>query len=127
MQLQEALGGADTHTTMSGVAHRAFENDIEALRATREFFDFLPLNSREKPPTITTEDTRERREESLRYICPDDPNQPYDMLEVIKKVRIAIHDGRMKGRRGQGREGEAQTGALGGSDCSEGGGNNQAD
>lgn len=85
--MQEALGGADTHTTMSGVAHRAFENDIEALRATREFFDFLPLNSREKPPTITTEDTRDRREESLRYICPDDPNQPYDMLEVIKKVR----------------------------------------
>jgi propionyl-CoA carboxylase beta chain len=44
--LQEGLGGADTHTQMSGVAHRAFENDLEALRATREFFDFLPLNCR---------------------------------------------------------------------------------
>lgn len=43
---KEALGGADTHTTVSGVAHRAFENDIEALRATRDLFDFLPLNSR---------------------------------------------------------------------------------
>ncbi len=52
---QEALGGAETHTTVSGVAHRAFENDIEALRATRELFDFLPLNCREKPPAVATE------------------------------------------------------------------------
>ena len=40
---------------MSGVAHRAFENDIEALRATRDLFDFLPLNCREKPPAVATE------------------------------------------------------------------------
>lgn len=83
---QEELGGAETHTSISGVAHRAFDNDIEALRATREFFDYLPLNSRDKPPTVATEDTRYRAEESLRYMCPDDPNIPYDMLEVIKKV-----------------------------------------
>lgn len=76
------------------MAHRAFENDIEALRATRDFFDFLPLNSREKPPTVATEDTRDRCEESLRYICPDDPNQPYDMLEVIKKVRTSQRERR---------------------------------
>lgn len=48
-------GGAETHTSVSGVAHRAFENDIEALRATRDLFDFLPLNCREKPPAVTTE------------------------------------------------------------------------
>ena len=40
---QEELGGAVTHTTKSGVADVAFENDIDALLATREFFDFLPL------------------------------------------------------------------------------------
>jgi len=84
---QEALGGADTHTSVSGVAHNAFENDVEALRATREFFNFLPISSREKPPSIETEDSRERKEPSLRYICPDDPNMPYDMKEVVKKVR----------------------------------------
>lgn len=83
---QEDLGGADTHTKQSGVAHNAFENDVEALRATRDFFNFLPLNCREKPPAVDTEDTRQRKEPSLRYIAPDDPNLPYDMQEVIKKV-----------------------------------------
>lgn len=83
---QEELGGAETHTTMSGVAHCAFDNDIEALRATRLLLDFLPLNSREKPPAVQTEDSRHRQEACLRYLCPDDPNHPYDMTEVVKKV-----------------------------------------
>ncbi len=83
---QEDLGGAETHTTMSGVAHCAFDNDVEALRATRALFDYLPLNSREKPPAVQTEDTRYRQEDCLRYMCPDDPNQPYEMTEVVKKV-----------------------------------------
>lgn len=83
---QEELGGAHTHTTRSGVAHGAFENDIEALKAMRELYDFLPLNNREKPPVRPTEDYRERAEESLRLLVPDDPNVPYDMLSVVKKV-----------------------------------------
>ena len=41
---QEQLGGADTHTAISGVAHRAFENDVEILRAARVLFDYLPLS-----------------------------------------------------------------------------------
>ena len=41
---QEQLGGADTHTAISGVAHRAFENDVEVLRAARTLFDYLPLS-----------------------------------------------------------------------------------
>ena len=41
---QEELGGADTHTTLSGVAHRAFETDVDALRAARELVDYLPLS-----------------------------------------------------------------------------------
>ena len=47
---QEELGGAVTHTTKSGVADVAFENDIDALLATREFFDFLPLSNRHDIP-----------------------------------------------------------------------------
>ena len=43
---QETLGGATSHTTLSGVAHAAFENDIEALRATRELFGFLPSSNK---------------------------------------------------------------------------------
>ena len=43
---QETLGGATSHTTMSGVAHLAFDNDLEALRAARELFGFLPLSNK---------------------------------------------------------------------------------
>lgn len=47
---QESLGGATSHTTLSGVAHAAFDNDIEALRSTRELFGFLPMSNKGKPP-----------------------------------------------------------------------------
>jgi propionyl-CoA carboxylase beta chain len=83
---QEELGGAETHTSISGVAHGAFENDVIALRNMREFYDFLPLNNQDKPEPKQTNDSRDRIEESLRYLVPDDPNQPYDMLSVVKKV-----------------------------------------
>ena len=84
---QEALGGADTHTTLSGVAHRSFENDVETLRATREFFDYLPLSWQHEGPVVQTEDSRDRLEPSLRYLVPDDANVGYDMCSVINKVR----------------------------------------
>ena len=82
----EDLGGALTHTTKSGVADRAFENDVEALAATRRFFDFLPLSNRTKPPTRKTADRPERIERSLDTLVPANPNQPYDMKELIEKV-----------------------------------------
>jgi propionyl-CoA carboxylase beta chain len=64
---QEELGGADTHTQISGVAHGAYENDIEALQALRELYAYLPLNNKSKPPVVQTEDSRHRLESSLRY------------------------------------------------------------
>ena len=83
---QEELGGAETHTSVSGVAHAAFENDVTALRALRDFYEYLPLNNTAEVPVKPTEDSRDREEASLRYLVPDDPNVPYDMIEVIKKV-----------------------------------------
>ncbi|MGD1954500.1 MAG: acyl-CoA carboxylase subunit beta [Sphingomonadales bacterium] len=83
---QEQLGGAITHSTKSSVADLALENDIEALMQTRRFFDFLPLNSREAPPQVTTFDDPERVEMSLDTLVPPNPNQPYDMHELIKKT-----------------------------------------
>jgi propionyl-CoA carboxylase beta chain len=82
----EELGGAVTHTTKSGVADAAFENDIEALLQLRRFFDFLPLNNREKAPVRTTQDDPERLDYSLDTLVPENPNQPYDMKELIVKV-----------------------------------------
>ena len=83
---REELGGATTHTAKSGVADRAFENDTEALLYLRRFIDFLPANNGEKPPLRPTPDVAERTEESLDTLVPDNPNQPYDIKELIEKV-----------------------------------------
>jgi propionyl-CoA carboxylase beta subunit len=82
----EELGGARTHTTKSSVADAAFDNDVEALYNLRRFFDFLPLNNREKPPSRPFFDSPARTEPSLDTLVPDNPNKPYDMKELIVKI-----------------------------------------
>jgi propionyl-CoA carboxylase beta chain len=82
----EELGGAVTHTTKSGVADLAFDNDVEALLMLRRFFNYLPLNNREKPPVVECNDPAERLEPSLDTLVPDNPNKPYDIKELIAKV-----------------------------------------
>ena len=82
----EELGGAMTHSTKSGVADRAFENDIEALLMLRRFMNYLPANNREKPPFRPTPDPADRLDFSLDTLIPDNPNKPYDMKELILKV-----------------------------------------
>jgi len=63
---QEALGGADTHTQVSGVAHRAFDTEMEALRAVRDLVDYLPLSNTKETPVKLTEDEVGRVEEGLK-------------------------------------------------------------
>ncbi|MEW6428934.1 MAG: acyl-CoA carboxylase subunit beta [Thermodesulfobacteriota bacterium] len=82
----EELGGAHTHSTRSGVADGAFDNDVEALLLLRRFVNFLPANNREKAPVWPTDDPADREEPSLDTIVPRDANHPYDMKEVIRKV-----------------------------------------
>jgi len=83
---QEELGGAHTHTTRSGVAHWSFTNDADALFMLREFMGFLPASNREPPPLRATRDPPDREEASLDSLVPDNPNKPYDMMELIRKV-----------------------------------------
>ncbi len=83
---QEELGGAITHSTKTSVADLALENDIEALLAARDFFDFLPLNNREEVPERPNADPWDRREDSLDTLIPASATQPYDMHEVIRKT-----------------------------------------
>ena len=82
----EELGGAITHTTKSGVADLAFEDDVEALLMLRRFFNYLPLNNREKPPVRRSTDPADRLDASLDTLVPDNPNKPYDIKELISKV-----------------------------------------
>jgi propionyl-CoA carboxylase beta subunit len=83
---QEELGGAVTHTTRSGVADLAFENDVEALLQLRRFLDFLPSSNRAKAPRRPTRDPAARAEASLDTLVPGNPNKPYDMRELIAKI-----------------------------------------
>ncbi len=82
----EELGGALTHTTRSGVADLAFENDVEAILMLRRFFNYLPLNNREKPPVRPSGDPAGRLDMSLDTLVPDNANKPYDIKELIHKV-----------------------------------------
>ncbi|WP_374412008.1 acyl-CoA carboxylase subunit beta [Novosphingobium colocasiae] len=83
---QEELGGAITHSTKTSVSDLALENDVEALLAARDFFDFLPLNNREAAPVRPSVDPWDREDKSLDTIVPPNANQPYDMHEVLRKV-----------------------------------------
>ena len=82
----EQLGGAVTHSSISGVADLAFENDIDAISKLRHFLNFLPSNNKERPPLWPTEDPCDRADISLNTVVPSDPNKPYDMHEIIVKV-----------------------------------------
>jgi len=82
----EQLGGAVAHSTKSGVADLAFENDVEALLQLRRFLDFLPESNRRPPPLRATPDPADRVEPSLDTLAPANANKPYDMKELIEKV-----------------------------------------
>ncbi|XP_070538136.1 propionyl-CoA carboxylase beta chain, mitochondrial-like [Ptychodera flava] len=87
---QEQLGGAKTHTSVSGVAHCAFDNDVHALLQLRKFMDFLPLSNKDASPIRVCEDPWDRMVPGLDTLVPHASNKPYDMKEVI----LAIVDDR---------------------------------
>ncbi|MCX7879214.1 MAG: acyl-CoA carboxylase subunit beta [Ignavibacteria bacterium] len=82
----EELGGAEVHATKSGVAHFTAKNDLEALQLVRKLMSYLPLNNSDEPPYIPNDDPIDRENEELNYIVPANPNQPYDMKEIICKI-----------------------------------------
>uniref|UniRef100_A0A8C6PMT2 Propionyl-CoA carboxylase beta chain, mitochondrial n=1 Tax=Nothobranchius furzeri TaxID=105023 RepID=A0A8C6PMT2_NOTFU len=83
---QEELGGAKTHTAVSGVAHRAFENDVEALLYLRDFFNFLPLSNQDPAPIRECQDPSDRLVKSLDTVVPFESTKAYDMLDIIHAI-----------------------------------------
>uniref|UniRef100_A0A8I3PKU4 Propionyl-CoA carboxylase beta chain, mitochondrial n=3 Tax=Canis lupus familiaris TaxID=9615 RepID=A0A8I3PKU4_CANLF len=83
---QEELGGARTHTTMSGVAHRAFENDVDALCNLREFFNYLPLSNQDPAPICECHDPSDRMVPELDTIVPLESTKAYNMVDIIHSV-----------------------------------------
>ena len=82
----EELGGASVHATRSSIADKAYENDVEALLQMRRLIDFLPSSNTSPVPELPVSDDGARHEMSLDTLVPDNPNQPYDMKELIHKV-----------------------------------------
>jgi propionyl-CoA carboxylase beta chain len=83
---KEALGGAETHGTKSGVAHFTANSEKDCLLVIRDLINFLPSNCQEDPPFRPTSDDPLRREKSLKDLVPDNPNRPYDMKQLIVAV-----------------------------------------
>jgi len=79
----EDLGGADTHSQKSGVAHFAFDNEIETLLNVKKLLSYLPSNFKGKPERIEFDFESLKENEKLCSIIPDNPNKPYDMKDVI--------------------------------------------
>jgi acetyl-CoA/propionyl-CoA carboxylase carboxyl transferase subunit len=82
----EALGGALTHATQSGVASFIGEDDEDVLMRVRYLLSFLPSNNLEDPPAYATTDDPERVTDALTHLVPDRAKEAYDMHEVIRYV-----------------------------------------
>lgn len=82
----ETLGGADTHQIKSGVSHLTCVDEYATLESVRQILSYLPNNNLEDPPRISTDDPIDRADDELASIIPDNPNQPYSMEEVIRRV-----------------------------------------
>ena len=82
----EELGGASSHTSKSGVAHFINETEEECIHKVKQLLGFLPQNNMELPPKHAHKDDPNRVDENLAQIIPDNPNHPYNMLEVISSI-----------------------------------------
>ena len=82
----EFLGGAETHTARSGVAHLAVPDEASALDAVRALLAHLPQNNLAGPTQVPCLDPADRMDRSLDVVVPDDPRLPYDMHEVLRSI-----------------------------------------
>ena len=87
---KEELGGATTHNEKSGVAHFAVADDRECLALVRALLGYLPSNNLDDPPRVETADPIDREDERLDRLVPEAPNQPYDIIDL---VRVVMDDG----------------------------------
>ncbi|MEA2107497.1 MAG: acyl-CoA carboxylase subunit beta [Bacteroidota bacterium] len=79
----EDLGGANVHASKSGVSHFLIEDEEEGLLLIRKLLSFLPQNNLEEPPIVECKDPIDRLDDALNEIIPENPNQPYDVIDII--------------------------------------------
>ena len=83
---KETLGGAETHNSISGVAHFLAHDDAECLRMVRQLVSYIPSNNRDDAPAETSEDPIDRADPALDTLVPADPQMPYDIKDIIHRV-----------------------------------------
>lgn len=81
----EELGGASTHSTKSGVTHFSCANELECINHVKQLLSYMPQNCEEEAPAVDYHQVDERRP-TLDKILPENPNQPYDMREVVAEI-----------------------------------------
>ncbi|MFC9931196.1 acyl-CoA carboxylase subunit beta [Streptomyces sp. NPDC127190] len=80
------LGGADVHSSVSGVSHFVHDTEQSCIEEVRYLLSLLPQNNREAPPVLPSGDPVERRNDALLDLVPADGNRPYDMRQVIEEI-----------------------------------------
>jgi propionyl-CoA carboxylase beta chain len=83
---KEKLGGAETHNSISGVAHFLAHDDAECLRMIRELVSYIPSNNRDDAPSESSNDPMDRADAALDTLVPTDPQMPYDIKDIIHRV-----------------------------------------
>jgi propionyl-CoA carboxylase beta chain len=83
---KEKLGGAETHNSVSGVAHFLAHDDAECLRMVRELLSYIPDNNQDDAPEEASDDPIDRADPALDALVPSDPQLPYDIKDIIQRV-----------------------------------------
>jgi acetyl-CoA carboxylase carboxyltransferase component len=79
----DELGGPGVHASKSGVCHFVSDDEEEGILLIRKILSYLPQNNLEEPPLVQCTDQVDRMEDALNHIIPDNPNKPYDILDII--------------------------------------------
>lgn len=82
----ETLGGATTHSTISGVAHLVGQDEEDTFNIVRKIMEYIPDNNASTPKIVPTNDSPFRADKELNTLVPTDPNETYDIKEVIKHI-----------------------------------------
>ncbi|MEM8964953.1 MAG: acyl-CoA carboxylase subunit beta [Bacteroidota bacterium] len=82
----EELGGAMTHSSKSGVTHFRDANELQCIRRVQQLLSYIPQNCDEDPPRLPYEAKESEKRPVLNDIVPENPNQPYDMRDVVSGI-----------------------------------------
>lgn len=82
----DELGGADTHSKISGVTHFKYKSEEDCIAAVRYLLSFLPSNNLDELPIVECTDPIDRDLSVLNELVPENPNRPYDMKKVIENI-----------------------------------------